>query len=374
MIADIKLEKIPSFVGVVPELIDEKEQIIKFHLHRIDGVVKSVPPITLKWKDGPTILSPPIPADALSTSFTYKLPSTANRVSVKKHPHVRIEQNFYQSLKDRSKISNKIKSRLEFNRLSNPNFNYKLYDNTDIENLLTDDIAKNDESSALAVRTKAAINALAAGAFKADIFRYYILYTRGGVWLDDKSILRCPLDDPFFGLDVYDGFMVFGSSVQGIEIAFLALTSKSVVMLNCLNTALDNVEKRIYPTLLGITGPEITHTIMKSLTQDQHYGRQEIINTDGRNTLLLKVHFPMILKNGELIWSQFAQDETILDHIIDKNHYSQLWARGQIYTDDNSNGAAPAVRLPFDPRYIAAKYLLCCIFILAGIICIYAYT
>lgn len=80
-------------------------------------------------------------------------------------------------------------------RSQNPNWEYRLYDDDDIEQYIAINYPK-----LLAIYKK--INPKY-GAAKADFFRYLVMYREGGVYLDIKSGLDYPLDEIVSASDSY---------------------------------------------------------------------------------------------------------------------------------------------------------------------------
>ena len=80
-------------------------------------------------------------------------------------------------------------------KLMNPDWSYKIYDDSDIENYI-----ELHYPELVAIYHK--INPIY-GAARADFFRYLLIYNEGGVYLDIKSSVTKPLDEIIKNDDVY---------------------------------------------------------------------------------------------------------------------------------------------------------------------------
>lgn len=94
------------------------------------------------------------------------------------------------------KLPNEIRTNIEKIKTLNPGWEYKLYDDDDIQQY----IFENYPATVLEYFNR--INKRY-GAAKADVFRYLLLYKEGGVYLDIKSSLNRSLDDVLLVNDKY---------------------------------------------------------------------------------------------------------------------------------------------------------------------------
>jgi len=104
------------------------------------------------------------------------------------------------------------------------------------------------------------------GAFKADLFRYCILYKEGGIYIDIKfnTINQFKLidfvDKEYFVKDLY-------RSGEGIYNAFMVCKAGNPILKKCIDKIVENVKNRYYgPSVFSVTGP----ILMKQFfSQDQ---------------------------------------------------------------------------------------------------------
>ncbi len=328
--ADLQIINIPSFLSIVPEFIDDHST--RLHIFRIDGQQKDVKPWKAVFDNGESTMVPEMKTGEKTLVHEHSFTSSLIKKSAKR---LKIEKNFFQSTKNPQQVSEALKDKIECNKkMIGGGFKYFLLGDEDIERIYLEDSRIDDpeDLSSLAQRTRKASKLLRSGSFKADLFRYYMLYTRGGVWMDDKSILRRPMDDPVFGLDIYDGFIVYGNIIKGIEISFLASRKGNPLLRECLLRSLNNIEERFYgSTPLQVTGPVLAKEVFLPVLK--HQGRT--IEKDGYIMLKFNVNFPAIFEKHNLVWSQ--EDFTLkqVERILNPLHYSNLWGRGKLYVDNN---------------------------------------
>ena len=86
------------------------------------------------------------------------------------------------------KIPKFMKSAMNSVKERNPGYEYRYFDDAGVEKFFVDNFGENGEET-VALRT------LVAGAFKADLFRYCILYLYGGIYVDADMVVREPFDE-----------------------------------------------------------------------------------------------------------------------------------------------------------------------------------
>jgi mannosyltransferase OCH1-like enzyme len=136
----------------------------------------------------------------------------------------------------------------------NPEFEYYLFDDDDCRKLIKD----NFDSDVLN-----AFDSLIPGAFKADLWRYCILYINGGIYLDIKY--GCKNGFKLIGLTEKEHFCNDWSNNtvlndigcdQGIYNAIMVCKPKNNILLKSIYQIVDNVKNKYYGTNpLEPTGP-----------------------------------------------------------------------------------------------------------------------
>ena len=152
-----------------------------------------------------------------------------------------IYQTFYTK-----KIPDKIQSLITKMLDNNPNYEYHLYDDDEIDNFIKnefeDDIYK-------------AFKMINVGAAKADFWRYCILYKRGGIYLDLDSSIIGKLDD----LIKSDDLAIVSREVhQNIFLQWCLIFSPNHPILEiCINKCVENILSQKSNNILHLTGPVI---------------------------------------------------------------------------------------------------------------------
>ena len=128
----------------------------------------------------------------------------------------------------------------------NPEFTYHLYDDADCLDFITTYFDKSVVD---------AYNTLLPGAYKADLWRYCVLYIRGGVYLDIKYY---PVNGfKFLELTNQE---YFAKDIEpnggGIYNAILITKPNNTILLNCIHKIVENVKNKFYgSSILEPTGP-----------------------------------------------------------------------------------------------------------------------
>jgi mannosyltransferase OCH1-like enzyme len=170
-----------------------------------------------------------------------------------------IPKKIYQTWKDRNldlELQNTVDSIIE----NNPEYSHYLFDNEDIQNFIEEHF---DEEVLFAYKN------LIPGAFKADLFRYCVLYIEGGVYMDCKMISNVPFrqfikeDDTLILVDdLFQQQRGYGNS--GIYNAFMATVKGSILLKNAIDTIVKNVKELYFPDdPFYITGPMLLSDVFK---------------------------------------------------------------------------------------------------------------
>ena len=193
----------------------------------------------------------------------------------------------------------------------NHEFKHFLYDDDDCR----DFIAEYFDTDVLY-----AFDTLLPGAYKADLWRYCILYIRGGIYLDIKYEchnnfkLSTLLDKSHYVLDRKE-YAEPGSLL--VYNGFIVSPAKNPVLKKCIDRIVKNVTNRefgynpLYPTGPGLLG--------KVLGKDE-----DIDLTYSSDTKYILWKGKKILK----IYPQYRKEQ---DKLQPGNHYHFLWKQGLIY-------------------------------------------
>lgn len=150
----------------------------------------------------------------------------------------------------------------------NPDYEYRYFDNEDVINYLTNNFNP---------RVIAAYNKLKPGAYKADLFRYCILYKLGGVYIDSPMTPHVSLSELITKTDEF--ISPEDNQTGGIYNAFICSVPGHPIMKKCIEEAIYNIENEIYGTGdLTITGPKLLSSVFEKITgeqvePDRNYGK-----------------------------------------------------------------------------------------------------
>lgn len=105
-------------------------------------------------------------------------------------------------------------------------------------------------------RVLSAYKKLVPGAYKADLFRYCILYINGGVYCDDKFTFILPLRK-FIPED--SDFVIFRDIFTGsLQNGFIACTPRNPILKKAIELCIFNIETNNYgESDLDVTGPQL---------------------------------------------------------------------------------------------------------------------
>lgn len=179
-----------------------------------------------------------------------------------------------------------------------------------------------------------AYDKLKPGAYKADLFRYSILYKRGGIYSDLSQTIMIPIEN-IIDLENDNLYLVEdrpqtnfrgpnkGMLVEGIQISFMGTRPKNKIYLDAINEIVINTKNNFYGgNPLSPTGPHLFKRILNKYDGDykielEENGKQLVYKNTGELAIInrTKNHYRVNLNNA----------------YVNKNHYSYLWAINDIY-------------------------------------------
>jgi hypothetical protein len=190
----------------------------------------------------------------------------------------------------------------------------------DDEDCLQSIIDSNDDKLILAYNT------LIPTAFKADLWRYYILHKYGGIYLDSSHIANIPYDEiiksekEIFVKDSLDEY--------GINNSFIVCCKNNKVLKKAIELCINNIENKRYDLrFLEITGPQLLENSYRQIynvdTSIRHINmgmtsiKHKLIDHDNSN-------------RGKILGIMNENNEEVIKYRAIENHYSRLY-------DDNYN-------------------------------------
>jgi mannosyltransferase OCH1-like enzyme len=211
----------------------------------------------------------------------------------------------------------KMKECVESLKQRNPEFLHFLYDDNDRSAFI-----KNNFS----IDVYNAYHTLIPGAYKADLWRYCILYINGGIYLDIKFNTM-----PNFHLIslIYKEYFVRDilESGGGIYNAFLICMPKNQKLKNCIDTIVRNVQQKFYGTsALEITGP----LLMKKEFSENELNHFEIKLMEKNCPTKTCVYW----NNKQILYmyNEYREEQKNYFKHNNKKHYYDLWKDKQVYS------------------------------------------
>lgn len=207
----------------------------------------------------------------------------------------------------------------------NPEYEYRYYDNGDRR----DFIKRNFDKSVLNAYDK-----LIPGAYKADLWRYCVIYIAAGVYIDIK------MGDIIIHSDTS---MVFVNDVpdEMIYNAFFASFPRNPIIYNLILSVVKNIEDGYYGlSPLFPTGPAaMGKSIISSLGYETHLPIGKTVTKYGNIQVLIFKHIDKggkIGPNDKDIYiltrnTPDTHDQEYLYHITGNMNYGPLWNKRQIY-------------------------------------------
>lgn len=195
---------------------------------------------------------------------------------------------------------------------NNPRFRHYLFDDNDCRNF----IAKYFDKKVLN-----AFDRLIPGAYKADLWRYCVLYKIGGIYLDIKYI---PVNNFKFVNLLDREYWVTDVDENRIYNALMICRAGNPILLNAINEIVENVKNKYYGTsFLEPTGP---------LLLGKYFSQEEKKNSVIKHVLNGPNDYnKFIIFNGNPILQCFKGYHLEQNKYEIKKHYSQLWNERLVY-------------------------------------------
>lgn len=224
-------------------------------------------------------------------------------------------------------VSPEIRQASLINRNINPEYEYRFYNDT------TDriDYITKYEPSLLPT-----YNALLPGAYKADLFRYVVLYYEGGVYLDDKSTIIQPLRTFIHPSKEFIAFrdVTPAACFNG----FIAVVPKHPIMRQVIDRIKRNVKKKNYGiNALDPTGPQLLGRCVNSylnrpemeLFEEKEYPKQ--IDFIGTYYILNKEYQSLSDRDGTPLIHRCHNGYYKLPQVITKSYVTKWLTGNGIY-------------------------------------------
>lgn len=200
-------------------------------------------------------------------------------------------------------------------------------------------------------------------AYKADLWRYIILYHEGGVYADAKSIALAPLDA---WLPTRGGVLVNDIRGAGVLNALMAMPPKDPLVRLAIDEIAKNAKIRFYgDSPLDITGPRLLARCLDRLGDSVSYTRLQFDNTGilirdpSRNLVVASQH------NGEY--------RRFLSHPGMPNHYEVFWTNRTVYGEEPQLAADTSEGHSFTVDSLLSRTSSLCVLLIAILIVGFSY-
>lgn len=199
---------------------------------------------------------------------------------------------------------------------NNKDFKLKYYDDNDCKNFIEKYYIKD---------VLDAYNKLKPGAYKADLFRYCILYINGGIYGDLSQIYHKPFIE-FIDFDKNNLYIVEDTFhkpyyEKGIQISFIAAKPGLKIFKDVIYGIVENTKNNYYGyNTLDITGP---YHFAKYLKGTDIKYTKDLYLTDNGNKICHK-------KTDEIIITSYHPKHR-LNIKYNNYHYSYMWYNNNIY-------------------------------------------
>jgi len=184
-------------------------------------------------------------------------------------------------------------------------------------------------------------NSLIPTAFKADLFRYLLLYKHGGVWMDFSMSLNTPLHriiSSFKQVYVRDRIhLLHGGWQKNVSIyqGFICTIKGTDLLKLAIERSFKNVRDRnLTLSCLGVTGPIMLGMAYRDLeidgTKDNDTMKIGVINDDIYVYQFEYEHENVILDNNTAIINIKHPDHYSLIY-KNRDHYGELWNQQNVF-------------------------------------------
>ena len=219
------------------------------------------------------------------------------------------------------KLPTHMKKNLSLLKKKNPDFEFFLYDDEMCRDFIRTHFGLNELN---------AFDTLIPGAYKADLWRYCVLYVYGGIYMDiklqtiDPFQLKHLLYEEHFPRDIdLNGYKAIW---QGL----LVCKPKNPILRMAIESICQHVRDYYYgPTYLSVTGPGLLYDIVQKHDKDVY--KRSKTKLDAMNIPTITNHFGIYLNNMPIMY--FYKDYyTERESRVDKQlHYSDYWKQNNIY-------------------------------------------
>ena len=176
-------------------------------------------------------------------------------------------------------------------------------------------------------RVRRAYHALLPTAYRADLFRYCVLYAHGGIYGDLSQKYNVPLRS-LVNPDVDELVLTADRFQDGVQIAFMACSPRHPVMHAAVLQVVANVEQRYYgQTPFDVTGPRVLGRIVQESNCRARVALHEVGYDywEGQGGIA-------VMATGRIaIYTKQPNHHHLLNNT--SHSYKDMWTRRGVYAD-----------------------------------------
>jgi mannosyltransferase OCH1-like enzyme len=224
---------------------------------------------------------------------------------------IKIPRNIFQTWETKN-ISNGFKSLIETWKSKNKNYNYYFFDDNDRKKFIKDNFDENIYK---------AYCRIIPGAYRADLWRYCILFINGGIYVDIDTLCFDSIDN---FIDENIEFMTpidlnncpsYGT--YNLSNGFIASIPKHPILMDCIRRIVYNVENNIVPfSNLDFSGPGIlgksTNVFIGNNETESFIGK-EGTNNKGIKFLKFDYGIEYVKDNNKILFQNKNGNQSIID-------------------------------------------------------------
>jgi len=234
-----------------------------------------------------------------------------------------IPKTIYQTWHSRT-LPQKMADCVERLKRDNPEFEHHLYDDTECRAF----IAENFDRSVVE-----AYDALIPGAFKADLWRYCVLYKKGGVYLDIK--FQC---EPGFSLKKFTKENTYireynhkgtGLYEHIVYTGCISSRPNNPIFMKCIRRIVENVRNKYYgPEHTSPTGPYLFASMMEP---------EDIENSEYAYYEKSGVGFIRHIENKTVVMSHYPEYRNEQKSNSKASYWKDAWINREVYRSTGSS-------------------------------------
>ena len=248
-------------------------------------------------------ISTPLRLNAAKSALSISYPTKSNYNNI-------IPLNIFQTWHSKN-LPPIMAKNVEFIKQSNPVFNYTLFDDADCREFIKHNFK---------VEVLNAFDTLIPGAYRADLWRYCVLYINGGIYLDIKYM---PINGFKFISLTEKEHWVLDIDNNGIYNALIVAKPGNDILLQAINNIVSNVKNRYY----GNSGLEPTGPLLLS----KLFSSQQKQALDMKHAFYISFQYRFILFNNYYVFKSYNEYLDEHAHNQKVQHYSILWSQHNIY-------------------------------------------